>query len=1202
VTTSPVSFTLEEVSDILVGTFAQGGTLRDLFIALSAPPPAIITGSDLRAVLDTYALRGAFDELLQNPQVLEALDTVWSGTRDGRPTLLFHFARPQSFTQATPVGPVKVNLGRTLTFTLDEQGNAALQPGDITMRWLLVRENLLVQLRRVTNDDGQIQDVVQLSAGHIVSQRYPLSVFTLPAALAPVVTATPVPVPLPAEAPAPPATQPAQGEILPAPVTTIESVSAAVAVVHQTRGRLRLRIGGLYRNQRCKMQLEQELRRQSGIRHVSANVLTGNLLVVYDVLLTPDAIQQWISHILLGKTLLLAGQLGQPGEPWHLLEPTAIVDLLESSLDAGLAPAVATARLRACGPNALPEPQHRSGFSIFAEQLQSLPVALLGASALLSVLTGGVADGAVILGVVLINASLGYATEQWAEQTIAGLSRGLRPTALVIRDGREAEIPGEQLVPGDLIVLKRGMYVPADARLLATEDLTIDESPLTGESIPIAKDSALLTAREIPLGSRRNMVYRGTVVTGGSGYALVVATGVATEVGQIQRMLTETEHPETPLQRQLRVLGGQLALLSLAICGGVFVLGILRGRGLLQMLKTAVSLAVAAVPEGLPTVATTTLALGLRRLEQQQVLVRRLVAVETLGALQYVCLDKTGTITLNRMTLVTVFTGAVVYQRRSAGFQCDEQAVDPQCTPDLFELLRLTALCSEVELIQEDDRTLLKGTPTESALVQAAMDAGVDVVNLRRQFPLRRMRLRSEQRIFMDTLHDDRANGNPGILLAVKGEPNQVLSLCNRHLCQGEILPLTEADYTRIITENERMAGRALRVLGIAYGHGEGLPEQEHKLIWVGLAGIADPPREGMPALMDQFHQAGIRTVMITGDQSATAYAIAKQIGLSHDGTFESLDATRLESLPPDVLRSLAQRVNLFSRVSPAHKLQIVQALQKAGHVVAMTGDGINDGPALRAADIGIAMGKEGSDVAQEVADIVVRDDNLATIIAAIEQGRTIYDDIKKAIHFILASNTSEILITLTATAVGLGEPLNPMQLLWINLITDIFPELALGLEPPESDIMQRLPRDPQAPMFTRTDIRRIGMEGVLITASAMTAYSWGLARYGMGPAAGTLAFTSLTGAQLLYAISCRSEPHSIFSAHRFPHNPYIPLAVGGGLALQGLATVTPLLRSMLGITPLGLTDWAVAAATAVTPLFVREVAKLSQVHEGNRQ
>jgi Ca2+-transporting ATPase len=419
--------------------------------------------------------------------------------------------------------------------------------------------------------------------------------------------------------------------------------------------------------------------------------------------------------------------------------------------------------------------------------------------------------------------------------------------------------------------------------------------------------------------------------------------------------------------------------------------------------------------------------------------------------------------------------------------------------------------------------------------------------------------------------------------------------MCSHHVVDGVRQVLKAEQRARILLENERMAGRALRVLGVAYGEDDAPPEENGKLTWLGLVGIADPPRAGMAELMAKFHRAGIHTIMITGDQSATAYAVAREIGLSRDGNLEILDATQLEELDPDILRTLARRVDVFSRVSPTHKLQVVQALQRTGRVVAMTGDGINDGPALRAADIGIAMGQAGTRVAQEVADIVVADDDLNRLVVAIEQGRTIYDDIRKAVHFILSSNTSEIMLTAAGVFFGLGEPLTPMQLLWINLVTDVFPELALGMEPPETDVMQRPPRDVRAPMFSRSDIHNILLEGALLTASALTAYGWGLARYGLGPRASSMAFTSLTTAQLLYALSCRSECNGLFCGQPLAPNPYLGMAIAGGMALQGLAVFMPGLRSLLGAGPLGLADWGISLVSGVVPLFINEVRKIAR-------
>lgn len=1143
---------------ILETVFGQGGTFRDLLVALSGKGPCLISGATLREALDACQIRQVLDEFLPYPQVVESLDEVYVTRSGNQPAVVLHLAQPHAIPQSTPFGTVTIHIGQTLTLLVDERGNATLKTGDMRLRWLGMTENLLVRLHRTEGPQG-MQDVVQVSAGNILHQTTPLSVVTLHAA--PIREAV-------------------------APIAPVAPPTAVIiTVVHHLPGRVRLRIAGLYRNPVQKERIERHVARQPGIRAVSANILTGTVLIRYDPKIGIEEVQARLVRV-----FTAVDGLAQTPEqhPWHTLPVADVAQILDTSPDQGIDLAVARHRLDKAGANVLPDIHRRSTFSMLIAQFSSLPVALLGVSAILSIATGGIADGVVILSVVLLNAGIGFFTENWAEKTIAGLSRSAKTVARVVRAGAEYDLPGENLVPGDIIVLQRGMPVPADARLIETDDLTVDESALTGESVPVTKRADVILARDTPLGSRINMVYRGAIVTGGSARALVVATGAATEVGHIQRMLAETEQPETPLQRQLRVLGSQLALLSLAICGGVFVIGLLRGQGLLVMLKTAVSLAVAAIPEGLPTVATTTLALGLRNLERQNILVRRLVAVETLGAVQDVCLDKTGTITLNQMTLVTVFAGMTRYHHKAATFQPEHDGTTGASAGELMFLLRLAVLCSEVQIETNSNTIQLQGTPTEIALLRAALDAGIDAIALRQQYPLLRVQLRSTQRNYMVTWHAT----DKDELIAIKGAPDQVLAMCRYHLYQGMVQPLDDHDRVRIVTENERMAGQALRVLGVAYTYGKDLPDERRDLIWVGLAGIADPPRSGMRELIARFRTAGLHPIMVTGDQSATAYAIARQIGLHHDGHLEGLDAAQLEQVPPDVLRSLAQRIDIFSRVSPAHKLRIVQALQRAGRVVAMTGDGINDGPALRAADIGIAMGSDASQVAQEVADIVIRGDDLQTIIVAVEQGRTIYDDIKKAVHFILASNTSEIAVTLLATATGAGEPLNPIQLLWINLVTDIFPELALSVEPPEADVMSRPPRDPQAPMFSRTDLQRIGVEGALLTAATLTAYGIGLSRYGIGPRASTIAFETITVAQLLHALSCRSERYSIFDPGSCPSNRYVPLAIGGGIGLQVLATLLPGLRGILGVTSLGLFDWTVVFGASVTPLLINEIAK----------
>ncbi|MFI5355338.1 MAG: cation-translocating P-type ATPase, partial [Desulfobaccales bacterium] len=503
-----------------------------------------------------------------------------------------------------------------------------------------------------------------------------------------------------------------------------------------------------------------------------------------------------------------------------------------------------------------------------------------------------------------------------------------------------------------------------------------------------------------------------------------------------------------------------------------------------------------------------------------------------------------------------------------------------------------------IEIYQEGGDYVLRGTPTEGALVHLAILMGLDVTSLRRRYPLLRVNYRSENRLFMGTLHDDPPAGK---LFGLKGNPLEVLGLCSWHLQDGLKLPLTEEDRQLIEAENEEMAGQALRVLGVACSRGpdESIFDDPDQLVWLGLVGMADPIREGVGEAIRAFHRAGIDTVMVTGDQSPTAYAIGRELALSRSDPLEILDATHLAEIEPEMLRALVKRAQVFARVSPAHKLQIVQALQDAGKVVAMTGDGINDGPALKAADVGIAMGRTGTDIAREVADVVLEKDNLDTLIIAIRDGRTIYLNIRKSVHFFLATNLSEIMLTFTAIAVGLGSPLTAAQLLWINLISDIFPGLALAMEAPEPDILERPPRDPHRPIFTSADFKRMAFESGAITAGAMGAYGYGLVRSGMGSAM-TLGFHSLTTGQLLHAISCRSETHTIFSRGKLPPNPYLTMALGGSLFMQFLTMVVPGLRSLLGLAPVGLLDGLVISASALLPLLVNEATKAPPVNGAN--
>jgi Ca2+-transporting ATPase len=1009
---------------------------------------------------------------------------------------------------------------------------------------------------------------------------------------------------------------------------------------HGAPGRIRVKVRGLYRSESMQRALESLASTTSLFFSIAANPLTGNAVVRF----APEqAIARLVDELewcaqshwrpvamarpapaakqphrresgisVLRKSFGLkppafrresvrtenrrAGK--EPGDAevsprraWHAAESDAVLEALETGRD-GLTGPQSQARLERYGPNVLSVQKPRSAWSMIAGQLLNPPVALLGLSAAVSAATGGMADALVILSVVAINAAIGYSTESAAERIIGSLGRMTPTRARVVRDGRQTEVPVADVVPGDILALEPGTYIPADGRLISSSRLTVDESTLTGESLPAGKHHTQVAPEDTPLADRKNMIHRGTVVTGGSGLAVTVSTGQHTEIGVIQSLVGEVKTPQTPLQRQLDHLGTQLAVLSGGICAAMFGLGLVRGFGWLRMLKSSIALAVAAVPEGLPAVATTTLALGIREMRQRKVLVRQLPAVEGLGAIQTLCLDKTGTLTENRMRAVGIELPEDSVTFGEGGFRANREPIAPLEREDLKRLLEVVCLCSEVRLIDQADGLGLDGSPTESALIEIALGAGVDPKALRQRHPLLKTVHRAEDRPYMATVHE---NFGAEHLIAVKGSPGDVLALCT-HRCHpdGALTELDEEQRNAILARNERMAGQALRVLGVARGHSGGVATAAvtRNLVWLGLTGMEDTLRPGMDALMAKFHAAGIDTVMITGDQSTTAFSVGQRLGLNGNRPLEIIDSTHLDKLDPEVLSGIINDTSVFARVSPAHKLRIVQALQKAGRVVAMTGDGINDGPALKAADVGVALGERGTEVARSVADVVLEDDNLHTMIAAVEQGRTIYANIRKSLRFLLSSNLGEIEVMLIGTAVGAGEVLNPIQLLWINLITDILPGLALALEPPEQDVLKQPPRDPKESIIRKSDALRLVRESLTLTAGTMGVYGYSLVRYGLAPNAGTNAFMTITLAQLLHAIVCRSERTSVFHAGPRPANRYLAYSLAGSILLQVAAAYVPPLRALLRLSPIGPADWLAIATGATAPFIVNEGIK----------
>jgi P-type Ca2+ transporter type 2C len=996
----------------------------------------------------------------------------------------------------------------------------------------------------------------------------------------------------------------------------------SVEIQSSSKGRARLKIPRLYRHDRLTSLVQRELSQQEGIRRASGSALTASVLVIFD----PEKdIKQLVSatkHVITNllqdphstfnpsfvddieyddftrRSFLKKAKSWFTGETpkkptshnlptkwqWHAITAHKIISYWASSNEIGLPADVAESRLRIFGPNRLPEPQATSAIRLFVSQLGSLPVLLLIGSSVLSAATGGVADATIMMGVVLLNACIGYVTESKTSRTIKALTRTSVKEAYVIRDGESLRLPAELLVPGDLLILHAGDQIPADARVIETNQLTVDESALTGESTPVSKITQKLQGLQ-SLADRYNMVYRGTVVSTGRGKAITIATGESTEIGRIQQSLSDATQPETPLQKQLHRLGNRMVLMTGVVCGGVLVVGLLRKHGFLEMLKSAVSLAVAAIPEGLPAVATTTLAMTVVKMRKRNMLVRKIDAVETLGAVQVICLDKTGTLTLNKMTVVEIFTHStnrVLIDQEFAGLD-----------PEMNWLVHIAILCNDSSFVSTHQGTLERhGSPTENALVELGIHYKVDVEHIRASYPRKKTAYRSEGKSWMSTLHE---TPHGDFLLAVKGRPEDVLAQCSHIQTNDQIRdirPLTKELKTQIEQENNRMAQRALRVLAIAYRKCSSSPNLDSgNLVWVGLVAMMDPPRPGVKELVAKFHRAGIKTVMLTGDQSLTAFALAKELGLSGREEVRVMDSSALEKEDMTSLGRLVENVDVFARVTPSHKLRIVEALQATGKVVAMTGDGINDGPALRAADVGIAMGKSGTEMAREVGDIILKDDDLTTLLSAIEQGRTTYDNVQKSIHFILATNLSEVLVVFGAVAAAGAHPLSAMQLLWINLVTDVFPALALSVEAPAPDVLGRAPRDSHAPLFSRLDSVRIGREALLMTAGSLLNFAVGVAKYGFGPKAQTLAFSSLTSAQLLHAFSCRSDHQTIFSPpnERPPTNRPLQLAIGTGFALQCASIFVPCVRRLLGTSRLSAMDLIFSQGTAWTNFLINE-------------
>jgi Ca2+-transporting ATPase len=909
---------------------------------------------------------------------------------------------------------------------------------------------------------------------------------------------------------------------------------------------------------------------------------------------------------------------------WYKLETAQALESLRADALSGLREEDASQRLAEYGPNELVEGASRTPLRILWEQFTATMVLILLGAGLLSALLGEYKDALSIGAIVLLFGLLGFFQEYRAEKAIAALKRMSVPLVRVLRGGAVQEVSARLLVPGDILWVEAGSIVPADVRWLEVNQLRIQEAALTGESEAVEKTSPVLEGGDLPLGDRTNMGYMGTLVTAGRGKGLVVQTGMGSELGHIASMLQKVGEESTPLQRRLDSLGKLLAVAGVAIGGLILLLGLQRGETLREMLLTAVSVAVAIIPEGLPAVVTITLALGAQRMLKRNALIRKLPAVETLGSVTVICSDKTGTLTENRMTVVVLDV---------AGHRLDLEEVMRRGMPVLEPgdplplglgdtprsisfLLAAGALCNDAVVRPGTHPGSLKtiGDPTEAALLVAAAIQGIDKEELSVSLPRRAELPFDSDRKRMTTVHDLSSlaaremvqrlslESAAGYLSVTKGAVDGLLEVSDRVWVDGSIQPLSGEWRSRIEQANTRLAARGVRVLGVAFRLLDSLPSKkqqaslEEDLVFIGLFGLIDPPRPEVRLAVETCKAAGIRPVMITGDHPLTAAEIGRQLGFV--STAPPLTGQDLGRMEDEALRQAVQQVSVFARVSPEHKLRIVQALQSQGHIVAMTGDGVNDAPALRRADIGVAMGITGTDVAKEAADMVLQDDNFATIVNAVEEGRTIYDNLLKFVRYSLAGNIGKVLVMLLAPLLAMPLPLAPLQLLWLNLLTDGLLGLGFGVEPPEKNIMRRAPYHPQQPIINRRSGVSISLVGLAIGLAAL---ALGYAAFRQDPAGSwqTLIFSTLAFSQLWQALSARSSRQPFFrlSSASNPLGTVLALLV---LSLQLAVIYVPFLQSFFGTQPLSFLEILFSLAASSLVLVVMELVKWYERRQEN--
>ena len=920
---------------------------------------------------------------------------------------------------------------------------------------------------------------------------------------------------------------------------------------------------------------------------------------------------------------------------WHALSREQVLDKLDSGLDQGLTAEKAKSRIEKYGPNQLEEGKKTTFLQMVIAQLNSFVVIMLIVAAAISALLGELVDAVAIVTIVVLNTVMGVVQEGKAAEELAALKKMASPDAQVMRDGHRVSVPARDLVPGDIVFLETGNFVPADVRLLEAINLKIEEAALTGESVPVEKNAASVLDSNASLGDRKNTAFSGTVITYGRGKGVVVSTGMHTQLGLIAKMLQSVEEEETPLQRRLDELGKTLGIACLVISGLVFLAGFINVgfpptlEHVVDSFMIAVSLAIAAVPEGLPAVVTISLALGMREMVKRHALIRRLSSVETLGSATVICSDKTGTLTQNAMTVTRVWVDGKGLQITGAGyapegdFMDNGKKIDVHNFPGVTNALWVGSINNDSQLdeFEEDGKKRYRiiGDPTEGSILVAAAKAGAQAPELNKAYPRAIEVPFDSDRKRMITVHEvknpkaadispfDEKNGKEAYVIAVKGAPDVVLQLCNRYQkMDNTTAPMVDKKRKEILAANDDMTKDALRVLGMAYRVVSAKPEQvdsdslEKDLVFAGLVGMIDPAREEVkPALLKALG-AGIRTVMITGDYPNTAKAIAESIGLLRPG-HQVRTGADLDAMSDEELQAQVEDIDVYARVSPEHKMRIVHALKARDEVVAMTGDGVNDAPAIKASDIGVAMGITGTDVAKETADMVLIDDNYASIVSAVEQGRIIYSNIRKFVYYLISCNMAEILIIFIPTvfsrwlfpqafAMGMASPLMPIQLLWLNLVTDGAPALALGTEKGDPDIMSQKPRPPKEPIINKFMQLGVVIQTIAITSTTLIAYAIGL-QHNDPRYAETMAFVTLVFSELIRAYTARSERYPLLKIGVFTSK-WMNIAILASTVLMLVVLYVPFLQDVFNTLPMGWAEWRLIIPLFLVPSLAAEAVK----------